>query len=221
MQHQAESPNDCKNTFFGIPYFDWHNLPCDVNPKDFINNPVFHSSLGEPTPTDAPAVGCVGGGLAGFMLTTPGCLTRSWTTSDAEKFPEINLHPLYPLPTNYDQFRIRLETGPGLHGNVHCIVGGTMCSLRSPNDPLFFNHHANVDKIWHDWQTLSNAHQNMYVGTVPLMNLMPASTATPSDMLDLSNLVYTSPGGSSRTMSVEYVDMDTSTMMGEGSTFSR
>ena len=223
MQHQAESPNDCKNTFYGIPYFDWHNLPCEVNPKDFINNPVFHSSLGEPTPTNWPAAGCVGGGLSGFMLTTPlpPCLTRSWTSADAEKFPEINLHPLYPLPTNYDQFRAHLENFSGLHGPVHCIVGGIMCSFRSPNDPLFFNHHANVDKIWHDWQTQSVAHQNMYVGSIPLMSLMPASTATPADMLDLNNLVYTPPLGSPVTISVEYVDMDTSGEMGDGNTFSR
>ncbi|MEC9005217.1 MAG: tyrosinase family protein [Planctomycetota bacterium] len=28
------------------------------------------------------------------------------------------------------------------------IVGGTMCSARSSNDPVFFSHHANVDKIF-------------------------------------------------------------------------
>ena len=53
------------------------------------------------------------------------------------------------------------------------------------------------------------------------MSLMPASTATPADMLDLDNLVYTPPLGSPVTISVEYVDMDTSAMMGDGNTFSR
>jgi type VI protein secretion system component Hcp len=28
------------------------------------------------------------------------------------------------------------------------IVGGTMCSARSSNDPVFFSHHANVDKVF-------------------------------------------------------------------------
>ena len=28
------------------------------------------------------------------------------------------------------------------------IVGGTMCSARSANDPVFFSHHANVDKVF-------------------------------------------------------------------------
>jgi type VI protein secretion system component Hcp len=30
------------------------------------------------------------------------------------------------------------------------IVGGTMCSARSSNDPVFFSHHANVDKVFSD-----------------------------------------------------------------------
>jgi len=28
------------------------------------------------------------------------------------------------------------------------LVGGTMCSARSSNDPVFFSHHANVDKVF-------------------------------------------------------------------------
>ncbi len=30
------------------------------------------------------------------------------------------------------------------------LVGGTMCSARSSNDPVFFSHHANVDKVFSD-----------------------------------------------------------------------
>ena len=96
-----------------------------------------------------------------------------------------------------------------------------MNTLRSSNDPLFFAHHGNIDKIWHDWQTQSNGHQNYYNGMTPPTSVMPASTATPTDMLDLGNLIYTPPGGSSpSTINVEYVDMDTSSMMGDGNTFS-
>ncbi|MFP6613933.1 MAG: hypothetical protein VB835_16605 [Pirellulales bacterium] len=38
-----------------------------------------------------------------------------------------------------------LEHGPGLHDSVHCIVGGTMCSARSSNDPIFFTSVPDVD----------------------------------------------------------------------------
>ena len=46
-----------------------------------------------------------------------------------------------------ETFRDRLENKAGLHDSIHCIVGGTMCSARSSNDPVFFTHHANLDKI--------------------------------------------------------------------------
>jgi hypothetical protein len=35
---------------------------------------------------------------------------------------------------------------------VHNAVGGTMASASSPADPLFFLHHANIDRIWSEWQ---------------------------------------------------------------------
>ena len=225
IQHQKESivMSDCDKVFVGIPYFDWHNIPCSVIPRDFINSASFHNSFGEPTPHANPSYGCVGGALAGFNLTTGNCLVRSWRDTDCEKFPEINLHPLFPFPVNYNQFRDYLEAlGPGLHSAVHSSVGGEMNTFRGANDPLFFAHHGNVDKIWYDWQTWSHEHQNAYSGSTPRSSIMPVSTATPADMLDLSKQIYTSPLGSRRTtISVEYVDMDTSLMMGDGNTFSR
>merc|ERR1712179_110435 len=224
MQHQEETVNqlNCKNTFVGVPYFDWHNLPCQVTPKDFINHANFHNSLGEPSPPNSPVPGCVGGALAGFVRTGGGCLTRRWSNAIGEVFPEVNLHPLFPLATNYNLFRYQLENGPGLHGTIHGIVGGDMATMGSSNDPLFYVHHANVDKIWHDWQTWSIGHRNSYSGSTPCGSVMPVSTATPCDMLDLGNQVYTPPlGAPPDTINVEYVDMDTSSMMGDGNTYSR
>jgi len=43
------------------------------------------------------------------------------------------------------------------HGGVHMWVGGSRGSMRSgtsPNDPVFFLHHSNVDRLWAKWQTL-------------------------------------------------------------------
>jgi tyrosinase len=40
-----------------------------------------------------------------------------------------------------------------LHNRVHGWVGGTMDDIMiSPADPLFWLHHANVDRIWSIWQ---------------------------------------------------------------------
>lgn len=48
--------------------------------------------------------------------------------------------------TPRDSFRIALETQA--HAAVHLYVGGTMKGYRSPDDPLFWLHHAFVDLIW-------------------------------------------------------------------------
>jgi Common central domain of tyrosinase len=41
----------------------------------------------------------------------------------------------------------------GIHNIPHVAVAGDMNSLLiSPNDPMFYSHHAFIDKIWHDWQ---------------------------------------------------------------------
>ena len=40
----------------------------------------------------------------------------------------------------------------GMHDLVHVWVGGTMTYMSSPNDPVFFLHHANIDRLWVQWQ---------------------------------------------------------------------
>ena len=57
-------------------------------------------------------------------------------------------------------FRDRLEGwhGPGsLHNRVHLWVGGSMLPSTSPNDPIFFLHHCNVDRLWAEWQRQHSA----------------------------------------------------------------
>lgn len=43
-------------------------------------------------------------------------------------------------------------SAPALHNVVHVWVGGDMSPSTSPNDPVFFLHHCNVDRIWAMWQ---------------------------------------------------------------------
>jgi hypothetical protein len=38
------------------------------------------------------------------------------------------------------------------HNLVHCWVGGDMLPPTSPNDPVFYLNHANVDRLWARWQ---------------------------------------------------------------------
>lgn len=56
-------------------------------------------------------------------------------------------------------FRDRLEGWHGagsIHNRVHLWVGGTMLPMTSPNDPIFFLHHCNVDRVWAQWQQMHN-----------------------------------------------------------------
>lgn len=39
-----------------------------------------------------------------------------------------------------------------MHNYVHAWIGGSMNAASSPNDPIFFLHHANIDRIWATWQ---------------------------------------------------------------------
>ena len=45
-----------------------------------------------------------------------------------------------------------LEAGP--HNTVHEAVGGDMARMISPRDPIFWLHHANVDRLWARWNAL-------------------------------------------------------------------
>src|SRR5207244_8193847 len=55
-------------------------------------------------------------------------------------------------------FRDRVEgwvpaaSAPHLHNRVHVWVGGDMLLSSSPNDPVFYLNHCNVDRIWAAWQ---------------------------------------------------------------------
>ena len=46
------------------------------------------------------------------------------------------------------------------HGQVHGWVGGHMTRMTSPNDPIFFLHHANIDRLWSKWQELHPGPEN-------------------------------------------------------------
>jgi len=79
---------------------------------------------------------------------------------------------------DFKGFQEGLEAFEGPHSAVHLIMGGDlhgMCpqnappnctwgSTWSPNEPLFFMHHAMIDKIWFDWQHRDPANANSYFG---------------------------------------------------------
>ena len=54
---------------------------------------------------------------------------------------------------DYYRFAQRLEGGA--HNRGHVWIGGDMATMASPRDPIFWSHHAMVDKLWSEWQAIS------------------------------------------------------------------
>jgi tyrosinase len=73
-------------------------------------------------------------------------INREWDASFLPDRADVNRAT---RRERFGPFQLRLE---GEHGAVHIAVGGQMATERSPADPLFWLHHANVDRIWARWQ---------------------------------------------------------------------
>lgn len=76
------------------------------------------------------------------------------------------------------------------HNVVHAIIGGQMGTGTSPNDPAFFLHHCNVDRIWAIWQQrYGNAgyplHDPVSGAKVPLHLLADAQSVVVDETFDL------------------------------------
>jgi tyrosinase len=55
----------------------------------------------------------------------------------------------------------------GMHGAIHGSLGGDIKDLaHSPNDPLFFLHHGQLDRIWAKWQAHDQCNRNAIAGGV-------------------------------------------------------
>jgi hypothetical protein len=104
-------------------------------------------------------VGCVNNGPFKDWIDHNGhCLSRgntgSWApgswgnlTGRARLLEIIGRNEEYGTGRGFRQF---IEGAP--HGMTHNYLGGHMRSFQSPADPIFFSHHAFVDKNWDMWQ---------------------------------------------------------------------
>ncbi|EGF82710.1 hypothetical protein BATDEDRAFT_86168 [Batrachochytrium dendrobatidis JAM81] len=171
----------------GLPVFlPWHRLFIagfelalqSIDPS--VNLPFWDWSLDSQNPgaSDLFSSKNFGGNGQGNDHCVKDGVTKNWkvTYPDASQRPMapcltrcFNFTTLYPPEAvtfvidqskTYDEFRSNLESGP--HGSVHNQVGGTcgdMGGMYSTNDPIFFLHHAMVDRIWSIWQLKCNGAQ--------------------------------------------------------------
>lgn len=88
---------------------------------------------------------------------------------------------------DYASFRIAIE---GPHGWVHNAVGGTMGTSSSPADPLFWLHHAFIDKLYADWETAHPSPGGDPPNTGDTLQPPPIMTRKVGQVLDTHALGY-------------------------------
>jgi tyrosinase-like protein len=108
---------------FALPYWDWTSRPRVPD--------VFFDRLSYGVRAVAM------GATADRSFVGPAVLTALLDVRDAALFQG--------QPEGYGL----LEQGP--HNYIHGFIGGTMGTLLSPLDPLFWSHHAFLDRLWTQW----------------------------------------------------------------------
>ncbi|KAF8802290.1 Di-copper centre-containing protein [Phlegmacium glaucopus] len=112
-------------------------------------------------------VGCVQDGpFASYVvrmgpgkLVTDHCLVRGVDDTYKRYLTSTEVAKITSLRT-FEEFHIDLEGRPvtvdhKIHDGGHDAVGGEMSNFySSPADPLFYLHHANLDRIWWIWQQM-------------------------------------------------------------------
>ncbi len=169
LELQAISPS------ITLPYWDWsadaarpdpENAPVwaenflggdgDQNDIGIVKNGPFRFDPANPnTWTIVDENGNPAGGLRRmFAANVPTLPTQSAVDTALDTTP-YDQPPWNTASTS--SFRNLLEGWvggevPGLHNRVHVWVGGSMLPGTSPNDPIFYLNHCNVDRLWAEWQ---------------------------------------------------------------------
>lgn len=147
-----------------VPYWDW-TRPEEQHFPDWLAGvlPTVHTPTRTINVIRSPGSG---GGLASIAAGTATALSKT-------------TYAAFSAPVN------------GIHGSVHIWVGGTMSDAAvSPADPVFWLHHANLDRLWWQWYNSPQGnHQNP-----PLTGsdaVMDPWTYTEADVRNIASLGYT------------------------------
>jgi len=167
------------------PYWDWA-MDAD-SPAPIGSSPVFNAATGfggdgvpgtyTPPPGDMVAgrwtgKGCIADGPYKDMRINVGpgafitnhCIARGFDETRRANFTSAAVARALGEPTmaafiaRIDQ---RTERGfDGIHGGPHYFVGGEMGNGNSsPGDPIFYLHHAALDRVWWRWQQADRANR--------------------------------------------------------------
>ncbi|KAM0085922.1 hypothetical protein ACKRZS_001723 [Fusarium odoratissimum] len=87
---------------------------------------------------------------------------------------------------NWSHYAWSLEGGP--HGSIHACLGGEMNPTTSPNEPLFFLHHAQIDRLWWLWQKENSTRLAEYNGLYKNINQTEQHEVSLDDVLMMGGI---------------------------------
>jgi tyrosinase len=123
------------------------------------------------------------------MFLTDPALLASWSVTRGWDPSQLPVQADVDAATSrhaFSTFQRKLELGA--HGDVHVAVGGTMDSASSPADPVFWLHHANIDRLWAQWQTDHPKAKTPHTSTV--LQPSPLFGVKVATQLDIATLGY-------------------------------
>jgi tyrosinase len=124
---------------FALPYWNWSSSP-SIPPQYWgATNPLNHARRADAT------------SVAQSEFIGQPVIDNILTINDFETFASGRATTQRERST-YGE----LEATP--HNYVHGFVGRDMGTFMSPLDPIFWCHHANIDRIWAEWN--ENGHAN-------------------------------------------------------------
>jgi len=147
-----------------IPYWDWS---VDRSTSASIWAPDFIGGDGNSSNNNRVETGPFAHNAGNWPLSIAGPALRRTLGRNSLPLPDqqqvndcLAVTPYDSSPWNDSSdpntsFRNRLEGWRGdgnIHNRAHQWVGGSMMLGSSPNDPVFFLHHCNIDRLWAIWQ---------------------------------------------------------------------
>ncbi|TDZ34409.1 N-acetyl-6-hydroxytryptophan oxidase ivoB [Colletotrichum spinosum] len=133
----------------------------------------------------------------GLFAYNPRCLKRDLTTAVNRAYSNASatIHNIL-VPRDILTFQNEMQgvgdiiTNLGIHGGGHFSFGGDPARdfFTSPGDPVFYLHHAMIDRVWWMWQMLSPQERQFtdkaIGGTNTFMDQPPSPNTTREDVLD-------------------------------------
>jgi tyrosinase len=173
------------NADAAIPWWDWTALPSDPSgvPQALLG--AGNVLVDAPVPLDPATLQVVMAGAPttlNFAVAPP--RTRRAPGSPAELPSAADVEAVLDAPTFLD-FSARLED---IHDGIHGWVGGAMSVVPlAAFDPIFWSHHAMIDRLWYLWQL---RHPGALPPDIALPRALDGFTLTVAQTLDIGALGY-------------------------------